>query len=358
MIRRNIQDFNVNQYWLERGRTYIRENLPAEFHRLQERFLLEMLQASRVPLDRILEIGCGFGRITRLLAETFPQAQITALDLSPDQLENAGRYCGHRPNISFQQYDLYSGAPFPSVDYDAGIAIEVLLHHPPQVVRGVIEKLATAARHLVNIDWSEEWPWETPEHVWVHDYRAAYREAGLQCATFVLPEKVEGLQHKLFIAARQLSPALLDLERETGAAQRRTHDSDLGALAVPSEQALPEAASWPRRLRLAVEEIRETIPANATFILVNDDQWGNESRALEGYRVFPFLERDGQYWGPPADDETALRELERLRQSGASHIVFAWPSFWWLEHYAGLRRHLDTVCAVVRQSERLKIFRL
>jgi hypothetical protein len=46
------------------------------------------------------------------------------------------------------------------------------------------------------------------------------------------------------------------------------------------------------------------------------------------------------YWGPPADDETALRELERLRRTGATAIAFTWPCFWWLDHYQKLSAYL------------------
>src|SRR5262249_40674130 len=151
--------------------------------------------------EGLLELGCGFGRITRLLAQTFPQACITALDLSPDQLAQARLNCGNTPNLSFLEYDFYSGAPLPVTSCNAVIAVEVFLHHPLDALRSLVEKLRACAQHLINVDWSEDWPWQTPEHVWVHDYRSLYRGAGLQCATFVLPEKVGGLQQKLFIAA-------------------------------------------------------------------------------------------------------------------------------------------------------------
>jgi len=352
------QAFNVNQYWLERGRNYIREGLPDDFHRLQERFLLHLLRASGMPLDRILEIGCGFGRVTRLLAESFPNSQITALDLSPDQLENARRYCGQNPNLSFQQYDFYSGAPLPSGECDAIIAVEVFLHHPRPVICGLADKLSGVARHIVNLDWSEDWPWKTPEHVWVHDYRALYADAGLQCAVFALPQKIDGMQQRLFIAAKQLSPTVLILEEEARAAEAAAQCSSPNAKAAIAAELAPESARWPEQLEAAVQQIREIIPGGATFILVNDDQWGNESRALNGYRIFPFLEREGQYWGPPADDHTAVSELQRLRRAGATHLVFAWPSFWWLDHYAGLRRHLSATCELIHHNERLIIFRL
>ena len=52
-----MSEFNVNAYWLERGRNYMEEKrTPAEFHRLQERFLLEVLKATALPMQKILEI--------------------------------------------------------------------------------------------------------------------------------------------------------------------------------------------------------------------------------------------------------------------------------------------------------------
>ncbi len=343
--------FNVNQYWLERGQSYFREGFPKEFHRLQEQFLLDVLQGSRIRMGNILEIGCGFGRVTKRLSETFPTARITALDLSPDLLENARRFCGTNPNISFQQYDFYSGEPIPGAGYDTAIGIDVLLHHPRPAVRSLIEKLSAVSNHIVNLDWSEDWPWRTPEHVWVHDYPSIYSDAGLRCATFPLPEKIEGMQQKLFIACRNLNPSLIHLERQIRNAQEK---AESGPIAQPSS----DVVQWPQQLATATAELRQMLPVGTTFILVNDDQWGNESRALKGYKAFPFLEHDGQYWGPPGDDRTAVRELERLRRAGATHVVFAWSSFWWLDYYAGFHQYLRASCVKILENARLIIFRL
>src|SRR5260221_4023539 len=319
------ETFNVNEYWLERGQSYFCENLPREFHRLQEQFLLDILQRSGILMDNILELGCGFGRITKLLSGTFPKARIAALDLSPDQLENARRFCGANPNISFHRYDFYSGEPFPGAGHDTAIGVEVLLHHPRAVVRSLFERLSGVCKHIVNLDWSEDWSWPTAEHVWVHDYPSIYSDAGLRCATFVLPKKIEGMQQRLFVAARDINPSLNDLERQVREAQAK-------AKADSVTQSSPAVVQWSQRLATAAAEIRQTLPVGTTFILVNDDQLGNESRALSGYTVLPFLENNGQYWGRPDDDRTALNELERLQRAGATHLVFAWSSFWWLDH--------------------------
>ena len=110
------------------------------------------------------------------------------------------------------------------------------------------------------------------------------------------------------------------------------------------------------RLEMAKREIRANILVGDCFILVDDAQWGAD--AVPGYRSLPFLERDGAYWGRPADDETAIKELERLRQSGASFIVFAWPAFWWLDHYEGLARYLTTNFRCALKNSRLVAFDL
>ena len=57
------------------------------------------------------------------------------------------------------------------------------------------------------------------------------------------------------------------------------------------------------------------IPPGDTFILVDHEVFRDELAI--GRRAMPFLERDGEYWGPPPDDLTAIQELERLRRSGS-----------------------------------------
>ncbi|HEX8249128.1 MAG TPA: hypothetical protein VF599_13205, partial [Pyrinomonadaceae bacterium] len=73
-------------------------------------------------------------------------------------------------------------------------------------------------------------------------------------------------------------------------------------------------------------------------------------------RSLPFLEKEGKYWGPPPDDETAIIEMERLRQSGAAFIVFAWNAFWWFDYYKEFDKHLRSKYRCVLENERLVVF--
>lgn len=109
------------------------------------------------------------------------------------------------------------------------------------------------------------------------------------------------------------------------------------------------------RLELVAQDIHTVIPDREKFILVDDAQW--EYRDFcENRHVFPFLERNGQYWGSPEDDTSAIREFERLHDDGASFIVFGWPAFWWLSHYTGFRDYLESRYARAMSNERIIIF--
>jgi Glycosyl transferase family 2 len=101
-------------------------------------------------------------------------------------------------------------------------------------------------------------------------------------------------------------------------------------------------------------DVAALIPLGEHLVLVDQDELGAES--FPSYRVSPFLERDGLYWGPPPDDATAIRELERLRGSGASFIVFCLPALWWLEWYRGFGDYLRSTYHCLQENGRAVIF--
>jgi hypothetical protein len=108
--------------------------------------------------------------------------------------------------------------------------------------------------------------------------------------------------------------------------------------------------------RLAAQEVAALIPPGHTIILVDEEQFGGRVGASN--RRIPFLERDGQYWGAPADDSTAIRECERLRQAGAEFMILAWPAFWWLDYYSEFSGYLRAKFPCPLANERLVVFDL
>jgi hypothetical protein len=114
--------------------------------------------------------------------------------------------------------------------------------------------------------------------------------------------------------------------------------------------------SWWHRHAAAIRAIKALPRSEKPIILVDDGTL--EVGPIHGRRRIPFLERDGNYWGPPPDDATAVAELERLRLSGVAFLVFAWPAFWWLIHYAEFSRYLHTEYVRVLENECVVAFDL
>jgi nucleoside-diphosphate-sugar epimerase len=122
------------------------------------------------------------------------------------------------------------------------------------------------------------------------------------------------------------------------------------------DQILYGDPAWIKQTRRAKRELAKLTSPEDRLILVDECAWGPE--VVAGRHTFPFIERDGQYWGPPTDDETAIQEVERLRHSGATFMVFGWPAFWWLDHYKGLLEYLGAKYRCILKNKRMVIFDL
>jgi 2-polyprenyl-3-methyl-5-hydroxy-6-metoxy-1,4-benzoquinol methylase len=98
--------------WKNRGKDGSNPWTEDEFYALGksdwEDFLAQWRQYGCDP-KHCIEIGCGAGRLTRCIAETFDQ--VTALDVSEEQINYARSRINH-PNVSFCVTD---GVEFPSL---------------------------------------------------------------------------------------------------------------------------------------------------------------------------------------------------------------------------------------------------
>lgn len=108
----------------------------------QERPLMERLGVSRA--GRLLDLGCGTGRLAGRMAEAWPTVQVTGMDLCEAHLA-----CGRRdfpparvPNLRFQQGDARAtGLPAGSFDV-------VVIRHMLQAIPDRQQVLAEAVRLL------------------------------------------------------------------------------------------------------------------------------------------------------------------------------------------------------------------
>ncbi|MDQ3706232.1 MAG: polysaccharide pyruvyl transferase family protein [Chloroflexota bacterium] len=172
-------------------------------------------------------------------------------------------------------------------------------------------------------------------------YEASTRHDPVLSSTRVLDEAVERLVARLEL----LKQGRVDECGVQGSARF-----------APDPEVLREVP-WLYEMQAALKEVEGLVPLGATFILVDEERWGG-GQALAGRRTLPFLERDGRYWGLPADSGTAIAELERLRNEGAQYIVFMWPSFWWLSYYHEFHSYLRQNYSTLSDNERILVFSL
>ena len=100
------------------------------------------------------------------------------------------------------------------------------------------------------------------------------------------------------------------------------------------------------------EEVKAAVPAGATVLVIS--RGDDALLELNGRRAMHFPQGDDGGWSGhhPADSEEAVGHLETLRERGADYLVVPPTYRWWLDHYDGLRQHLQSRYRAVRFDER------
>jgi trans-aconitate 2-methyltransferase len=97
--------------------------------------------------ERVLDIGCGTGRVTAELAARVPGGRVVGVDQSPSMLETAGAWLHeHAPNASLVQADA-SSLPFRRA-FQAVFSTATFhwVHDHAALFRSVIQALAPGGR--------------------------------------------------------------------------------------------------------------------------------------------------------------------------------------------------------------------
>ena len=140
----------------------------------------------------------GFGRIGRQLVDKLG-VEWAGVDLSRSQLLVARRL---NPQLKSSLAEASATSlPFPDNSFDLVLAVELLLHIPPEQIATATQELLRVARsYVVHLDWFEDYitgfktGW-----CWVHDYPKLWQAHGATSRD--VPMKSVGIQ-RVFIVSK------------------------------------------------------------------------------------------------------------------------------------------------------------
>lgn len=174
---------DLHEYWKQRGKKFGEELEKQSFYvksimRNQEKHIIKILRKNR--WKKILEVGCGSGRLTKKIAE-FPEIEkFMAMDISPDLIESAKKNTRGQ-TIEFQCIDLQNYNP--KEKFDLVFSCEVMMHIPHQEINNIISKIVSFSKQKVILT-----EFFDPEKIgsslggycFVHDYKKIFENVGVK----------------------------------------------------------------------------------------------------------------------------------------------------------------------------------
>jgi ubiquinone/menaquinone biosynthesis C-methylase UbiE len=149
-----------HERWAQAAQTYDAEHRSTVGEALENE-MRSWLARQFTDADEVLELGCGTGIFSAMIAERVKH--LTATDLSPEMLEQARQRLGAYENVELRKEDAYQTS-FADSSFSAVLAAN-LLHHadaPAAVVREC-RRVLTPGGRVVVIDCvghgSSLWSW-------------------------------------------------------------------------------------------------------------------------------------------------------------------------------------------------------
>lgn len=171
------------EFWKARGPRHYKEfqDLSSEVKSRftnQENETLKILRKYR--FSKILELGCGFGRYTKILSQAFKPEKYVAVDLVKEQIENAKNYVGNDKIdyhcIPIQDFDM-------DEKFDLVFASEFLMHLNFETIEDVIKKMVSfSSNKIVIVDWYDKTMFgkELRGYCFQHDYQTFFEKNNIK----------------------------------------------------------------------------------------------------------------------------------------------------------------------------------
>lgn len=118
---------------------------------------------------RVVDLGCGPGNLTAILAGRWPEADVVGVDSSADMLDRAAALTGTAPNLSFQLLDIMDWEPPAGTDV---VVSNAALHWVPghqDLMRRWLADLAPGSWFALQVPGN----FDAPSHALMHELAAS-----------------------------------------------------------------------------------------------------------------------------------------------------------------------------------------
>jgi SAM-dependent methyltransferase len=140
------------------------------------------------PDARVLDVGCGSGWASRLIAERVPQGHVMGIDISDEMVQLASNSSTNFPNVEFKVASA-EALPFADNEFSAAFSMESIYYYSNMLaaLREIHRALENGGKFVSVIDLYLE---NRPSHQWVEtlkvpvhllgipEYRSLLQEAG------------------------------------------------------------------------------------------------------------------------------------------------------------------------------------
>jgi SAM-dependent methyltransferase len=202
LFMRPLYKWRYRTFWEKRGMHMADRELECQEPdgwRGEEKKLVVERVVELAPL-RVLEFGCGYGRILKSLKEKLTEAFICGCDIS---FSNLKKCKGHLSNstASLLQVDGRFGLPFKDKSFDVVFTCGVLVHiPPPSDIALRQELLRIASKYIVHCEVIGDGTYH-----FRYDNKAIYSSMGYDVEELQFPIEQDFLNPRQFILVRAKS---------------------------------------------------------------------------------------------------------------------------------------------------------
>lgn len=154
-------------------------------HRLQLRHQVpHFLRSSPEPFrGEVLELGAGHGWTSRQILKTFPQVELTAVDIDQDATKYfAALEMEYGRRLKVRQANIFQ-LPFDRESFDLVIAINVFNHLKPYSARKAVEESLRVLRPGGLLGLSDKMPFRLSHKEYGQTLRTIFEEEGCDILT-------------------------------------------------------------------------------------------------------------------------------------------------------------------------------